>query len=560
MFWIPVWLQSKEVDVIESTASTAGPVLEVKELLIQTVGVEPRQLVHSVSFSIHPGETLCIVGESGSGKSLTSFAIMGLLPPESLRCSGGSILLEGEDILRATPARLRELRATRMSMVFQEPMTALNPVEKVGRQIEEVLRLHTALDSADRRERVLAMMADVHLPDPERIYDSYPHQLSGGQRQRVVICLALILKPRLLIADEPTTALDVTTQKQILALIRELQMKNDTAVLFITHDFGVVAEIADRVVVMNSGQVVECGTRAQVLTHPQKQYTRMLVSSVPSLVPPVRTQNEDKVVLKVDGLSKRYDSKSIFKRRTVLAADDVNLQLRRGEILGVVGESGSGKSTLARCIARLQEPSSGTIRVLDSDIAAQKGESLRRARRHIQMVFQDPYRSLNPRVRIGDSLIEGVTNFGVSTAEALNKATKLLELVGLDGGALTRYPHQFSGGQRQRICIARALMLEPDLLIADEAVSALDVSVQAQVLRLLDEVRANTGIAVLFVTHDLRVAAQICDNIIVMKQGRVVENGPARQVLTEPSDDYTRALLDAAPGRDWDFQNFRALH
>lgn len=546
--------------MIESNKSAAAPVLQVNDLFIQTVGVEPRQLVRSVSFSIHPGETLCIVGESGSGKSLTSFAIMGLLPPDSLRCSGGGILLEGEDVVQATPARLRELRATRMSMVFQEPMTALNPVETVGRQIESVLRLHTPLHGAARRARVLAMMADVHLPEPERIYDSYPHQLSGGQRQRVVICLALILKPRLLIADEPTTALDVTTQKQILALIRELQLKNDTAVLFITHDFGVVAEIADRVVVMKTGQIVESGTREQILAHPKKDYTRMLVSSVPSLVPPARARNEEKVVLLVAELCKRYDSKKLFKRRTVLAADDVNLQVRRGEILGVVGESGSGKSTLARCIARLQEPSAGTIQVHNEDIAAKKGEPLRQSRRHIQMVFQDPYRSLNPRVRVGDSLIEGVTNFGMSKAQALGKAQKLLELVGLNGAAMSRYPHQFSGGQRQRICIARALMLEPDLLIADEAVSALDVSVQAQVLRLLDDVRATTGIAVLFVTHDLRVAAQICDNIIVMKQGRVVENGPAHQVLTAPSDDYTRALLDAAPGRHWDFQNFRSLH
>ncbi|MFC4278364.1 dipeptide ABC transporter ATP-binding protein [Achromobacter aloeverae] len=541
----------------QAAPDNRAPVLQVRDLVVRTAGAHGREVVRGVGFDIRPGETLCIVGESGSGKSVSSFAIMGLLPPDSLRAAGGSILVDGEDVLQASPARLRQLRATRMAMVFQEPMTALSPVEPVGRQIDEVLCIHTRLDRAARRARVLEMLAAVHLPDPERIYASYPHQLSGGQRQRVVICMALILQPRLLIADEPTTALDVTTQKQILALIRELQVKHNTAVLFITHDFGVVAEIADRVVVMHRGSVVETGAREDILARPAQPYTRMLVSSVPSLVPEPRPPKTADVVLDVEGVAKTYETRQGLRRRAVAAAVDIHLRIRRGEILGVVGESGSGKSTVARCVARLHEPSAGAIRVHGEDITHKRGEALRRMRRRVQMVFQDPYRSLNPRVRIGESLIEGMSNYGEDEKRALHRVRELLALVGLDDDAMARYPHQFSGGQRQRICIARALALEPDILIADEAVSALDVSVQAQVLALLDEVRARTGVAVLFVTHDLRVAAQICDSIVVMQKGHIVESGRALDVLTAPNAAYTRTLLDAAPGRHWDFRHFR---
>ncbi|GAB1576088.1 ABC transporter ATP-binding protein [Bordetella petrii] len=534
------------------------PVLRIEDLSVGLAEQPACSVVRGVSFDVRPGETVCVVGESGSGKSVTAFSVMGLLPPDSLRCTGGRVLLDGEDVLRASPERLRELRATRMAMIFQEPMTALNPVETVGRQIDEVLCIHRDYDKRERRRRVLEMLAAVHLPEPERIYDCYPHQLSGGQRQRVVICIALILEPRLLIADEPTTALDVTTQKQILALIRELQDKHNTAVLFITHDFGVVAEIADRVVVMNRGHVVEVGACRQVLAAPAQDYTRMLVSSVPSLVPEPRAPNRDTVVLEVAGLHKTYAERRLFGRsRVVQAAVDIGLTLRRGEILGIVGESGSGKSTVARCIVRLQEPSSGSIRVHGDEIAGVAGRRLRPLRQRVQIVFQDPYRSLNPRVKIGESIIEGLVNYGMPRAQALDRARTLMELVGLDAGVLQRYPHQFSGGQRQRICIARALALEPDILVADEAVSALDVSVQAQVLALLDEIRARTGVAVLFITHDLRVAAQVCDSIMVMQHGRMVESGPAAQVLTAPRQPYTRALLDAAPGRGWDFRHFR---
>ncbi|MCY1526620.1 Glutathione import ATP-binding protein GsiA [compost metagenome] len=407
------------------------------------------------------------------------------------------------------------------------------------------------------------MFRSVHLPDVERIFDSYPHQLSGGQRQRIVIAMALILEPKLLIADEPTTALDVTTQKQILALIKELQVKHQTAVLFITHDFGVVAEISDRIVVMNRGDLVESGTRNEILAEPKQSYTRRLVSSVPSLVPSRREAPSGMPVLHVKGLGRTYGGKrSVLSRKAahnIIAAADVNLTLRKGEILGIVGESGSGKSTVARCIVRLIEPTAGHMMMGGEDLSTLSGSALRPVRRRIQIVFQDPYRSLNPRRTVGESIIEGLLNFGVPREDALKRAGETLSVVGLSPDAMRRYPHQFSGGQRQRICIARALVMDPEILVADEAVSALDVSVQAQVLELLEQVRQRTGVGVLFITHDLRVAAQICDTIMVMQRGKVVETGSAETVLTEPRHEYTRALIDAAPGRDWDFRNFRPI-
>jgi peptide/nickel transport system ATP-binding protein len=538
-----------------------APALKISALTVQAGhGAARRPVIENISFEVYPGETLCVVGESGSGKSVTSLAAMGLLPKGVLTATAGSILLGNDDVLQATPDRLRALRASRIAMVFQEPMTALNPVQKVGRQIDEVLRLHSRLGASERRKQVLAMLESVHLPDIERVYNAYPHQLSGGQRQRIVIAMALILKPQVLIADEPTTALDVTTQKQILTLIRELQERQRTAVVFITHDFGVVAEIADRIVVMNRGSVVETGTRDQILARPSQAYTRMLVSSVPSLVPQQRPLPSGEKVLEIIGLGKTYKEKPFFgAARVVAAAKDVALAVRRGEIAGVVGESGSGKSTVARCVVRLIEPSAGAIFLKDEDIVQVSSAQMRLRRTRVQMIFQDPYRSLNPRRQVGDSLIEGLVNFGVANAKAREKAAQALELVGLGRDVMQRYPHQFSGGQRQRLCIARAVVMEPDLLVADEAVSALDVSVQDQVLKLLEEIRVRTGVAILFITHDLRVAAQICDSIVVMQKGCVVESGPASRVLTAPQQAYTRELIEAAPGRDWDFRNFRAL-
>ncbi|WP_129526782.1 ABC transporter ATP-binding protein [Achromobacter agilis] len=548
---------------IPPAGDTSSAILAIRNLSVEVAGAGNR-VVRNLSLDVHAGETVCVVGESGSGKSVTSLAVMGLLPPGVLTVNAGSIRVEGEDVVTATQRRLREMRATRMAMVFQEPMTALNPVHTVGKQVDEVLRLHRKkMSAAERRAKVLDMFRSVHLPDVERIFDSYPHQLSGGQRQRIVIAMALILEPKLLIADEPTTALDVTTQKQILALIKELQVKHQTAVLFITHDFGVVAEISDRIVVMNRGDLVESGTRNEILAEPKQSYTRRLVSSVPSLVPSRREAPSGMPVLHVKGLGRTYGGKrSVLSRKAahnIIAAADVNLTLRKGEILGIVGESGSGKSTVARCIVRLIEPTAGHMMMGGEDLSTLSGSALRPVRRRIQIVFQDPYRSLNPRRTVGESIIEGLLNFGVPREDALKRAGETLSVVGLSPDAMRRYPHQFSGGQRQRICIARALVMDPEILVADEAVSALDVSVQAQVLELLEQVRQRTGVGVLFITHDLRVAAQICDTIMVMQRGKVVETGSAETVLTEPRHEYTRALIDAAPGRDWDFRNFRPI-
>jgi len=530
-------------------------VLEIRDLTVRLPGGADRvHAVAGVGLTVDRGEIVCLVGESGSGKSVIAHAIMGLLP-KGLAASGGDIRLTGENLLTADASRLRELRCTRMSMIFQEPMTALNPVMRCGDQIDEVLATHTRLTPQARREKVLAIVRAVHLPEPERMIASFPHQLSGGQRQRIMIAIALVLEPALLIADEPTTALDVTTQAQILALIRELQRAHGTGVLFITHDFGVVAEIADRVAVLRGGELVEIGRTAELLAAPRHDYTRMLIAAVPSLVPRHRDEVTAPVVLATTGMAKTYATRSWFgrPRHAVAAAEDVTLSIRQGETLGIVGESGSGKSTVARCIARLIEPTRGRIVIGDTDFASISRAQLHALRRRVQIVFQDPYRSLNPRRTVGQAIVEGPMNYGASADEALARARNLLELVRLDPKSLDRFPHQFSGGQRQRICIARALAMEPAVLIADEAVSALDVSVQAQVLALLDEIRQRLNLAMLFITHDLRVAAQVCDRIAVMSKGRVVESGTVREVFAHPRNDYTKALLAAAPGRGWDF-------
>ncbi|HEX6114250.1 MAG TPA: ABC transporter ATP-binding protein [Geminicoccaceae bacterium] len=542
-----------------SSPPAGSPVLQIDGLSVALPkGADRRYAVEEVGLTVRAREILCLVGESGSGKSVTAHSVMGLLPKGQLKPVAGRVLLEGEDLLRATDDRLRQLRCTRMSMIFQEPMTALNPVMTCGEQIDEVLRTHTDLPPAARTERMLKIMRDVRLPDPELLLHAYPHQLSGGQRQRIMIAMALVLEPALLIADEPTTALDVTTQAQILQLIKDIQREHGTAVLFITHDFGVVAEIADRVAVMQRGKMVEAGDTEQVLSRPQHPYTRMLIAAVPSLAPKHRAPAAaPDVVLRTVDLSKVYGG-GWFQRREVRAAERVNVEVRRGETLGIVGESGSGKTTVARCIARLIDPTAGEIWLEAEEIGRLKASRLRPHRRRIQIVFQDPYRSLNPRRTVGASIVEGPMNYGLARAEAYRRARSLMALVNLDPDALGRYPHQFSGGQRQRICIARALAMEPELLIADEAVSALDVSVQAQVLELLDDIRQRLDLAMLFITHDLRVAAQVCDTVAVMHQGRVVEYGPAGEVFAQPRHDYTRALFAAAPGKEWDFGRFAA--
>ena len=534
----------------------AKVILDVRQLAIALPADADRaDAVAGVSFNVCRGEIVCLVGESGSGKSVIAHAAMGLLP-KGLAARQGEILLDGENLLAATPARLRALRCTRMSMIFQEPMTALNPVLRCGDQIDEVLATHTSLDAAARRAKVLDIIGAVQLPDPARMVASYPHQLSGGQRQRIMIAMALVLEPALLIADEPTTALDVTTQKQILALIRTLQREHGTGVLFITHDFGVVAEIADRVAVLRMGELVEFGPARTLLIAPQHEYTRRLIAAVPSIEPRHRAVVTGPVAVHAHALCKTYTQRSWLgtAQSAVNAAVDVAFEIRKGETLGIVGESGSGKSTVARCIARLVEPTSGRIVIGDTDFASISRSELHALRRRVQVVFQDPYRSLNPRRTVGAAIIEGPMNYGLSRPAAMARAASLLELVRLDPRVLDRYPHQFSGGQRQRICIARALAMEPDLLIADEAVSALDVSVQAQVLALLDEIRRRLDLAMLFITHDLRVAAQVCDRIAVMSKGRVVEYGPVHEVFAHPRDPYTQSLLAAAPGGGWRFE------
>jgi peptide/nickel transport system ATP-binding protein len=531
------------------------PCLSVRGLRINLpAGADRAHAVNGISFDVGPGEVVCLLGESGSGKSVIAQAVMGLLP-EALVPSGGVIELQGENLLNATPARLRALRGSRMGMVFQEPMTALDPVMTCGAQVDEVLIQHTDLNSAARRQRVLDIFARVRLPDPERMYAAYPHELSGGQRQRIVIAIALILRPSLLICDEPTTALDVTTQAEILKLIRELQQENGTGVLFITHDFGVVADIADRVVVMQLGQQVESGDKTEVLQHPREPYTRSLLQAVPELKPmrPAITV-ERPLLLEAHSLGKQYSAGSWpMRRRVVDAARDVSLRLHAGETLGIVGESGSGKSTVARCIAQLIEPTQGQVTLQGLESTASNRDRRSAFRRSVQVVFQDPNRSLNPRRTVGQSIVEGPINFGVTQEKAWQRAEELMALVRMRPDALHRYPSEFSGGQRQRLCIARALACEPKVLIADEAVSALDVSVQDQILKLLEDIQKRLAIGILFITHDLRVASQICDRLVVMHQGRIVEQGAARDVLLQPQQDYTRSLLAAAPGQGWTF-------
>ncbi len=528
-----------------------APALDIQGLSIALPRSAERGFaVENLSLQVRPQEIVCIVGESGSGKSVTALSIMGLLP-RALKATHGAIDVGGENVLTASRARLRELRGNRIAMIFQEPMTALNPVLSVGNQIDEALQWHAANGArAAPRKRVLDLMESVGLPDPEQLTLSYPHQLSGGQRQRVMIAMALANEPALIIADEPTTALDVTTQARILRLLRKIQRTHRSGILFITHDFGVVAEIADRVVVMRHGRVVEQGSVDEVLRNPQNTYTKMLLEAVPSAEPPPARllPKAEAPILTTQDLQKTFgDAFFLRAGRKVRALDDVSIDVHRGETFGIVGESGSGKSTLARCIARLIDPSGGEIRLDGEEIGNKTQAALRPFRRRVQIVFQDPYRSLNPRRTIGQSITEGPRNYGTDKGAAWARAGALLDLVGIEARALGRYPHEFSGGQRQRIAIARALAMEPDVLIADEAVSALDVSVQAQVLDLMERLRDEFGLTILLITHDLRVAARLCDTIAVMLNGRIVEHGPAQKVFLKPEHNYTQALLAAAP-------------
>jgi peptide/nickel transport system ATP-binding protein len=521
------------------------PILAVERLSIALPkGADRAFAVEDASLELRRGEILCVVGESGSGKSALSGAIMGA-PASGLKVVGGSVRLKGQELTKLSERAWCRIRGNRIAMIFQEPMASLNPAVPVGLQIMEVFELHAKLSVAERRERALALIRSMQLPDPERIAASFPHQLSGGQCQRVIIAMALAMNPEVLIADEPTTALDVTTQAQVLKLIRELRTLHGHTILFITHDFGVVAEIADRIAVMRHGRIIEMGEARQVLTQPQHPYTRELLAAVPSLVPPT-DQGEvmapaAKPVLAVTGLAKSYGR--------VHAVSEISFDLERGTTLSIVGESGCGKSSLARILVRLTAPTAGRVDVNGKCFLTLTGGELRSSCRAVQMIFQDPFGSLNPLRTAGAVIARAAVLAGADVRTARERAGELFDRVGLPREGLQRRPAAFSGGQKQRIGIARALAMNPDVLIADESLSALDASSQAQILALLRKLQNELGLAILLITHDLRVAAQISHRIAVMQAGRIVEIGPAGRVINSPEHPYTRELLESAPGR-----------
>ncbi|MEW6706387.1 MAG: dipeptide ABC transporter ATP-binding protein [Pseudomonadota bacterium] len=532
-------------------------------------GVMQRaEAVKGVSFDIPENSTVALVGESGSGKSVTAMSILNLLPDNAER--SGQILYHGQDLLQAGMAQLQSLRGRDIACVFQDPMTSLNPVFTVGDQLVEPLRRHLGLGGRAALDKAESLLTEVGIPEPKRRLKAYPHELSGGQQQRVMIAMALACEPKLLIADEPTTALDVTIQRQILELLAKLQQRHRMSVLFISHDLGVVGEIADQVVVMRHGVVREQGPVDRIFAAPQDPYTQALLSCRPSLEhnPPrlrviddhiagrgVQAEAKPKdpnapVVLEVRSLAKSFWLKQgLFGKREFKAVKDVNFRLRKGHTLGVVGESGSGKTTMGLTLLRLHEPTSGEVIFDGKNLLALSDRERQLMRRRIQIVFQNPYASLNPRFTIGETLVEpmAIHGIGASTAEREQRARGLLEKVGLDGSAFGKYPHEFSGGQRQRIAIARCLTLNPEVLVLDEAVSALDVSVQAQVLNLLKDLQDELGLAYVFISHDLAVVRFISDEVLVMKDGEVVEQASAEEILRAPKQEYTRKLLGAVP-------------
>ena len=531
---------------MSADAAALPPLLAVEGLTIALPpGADRTLAAEEVSLGVGAGETLCLVGESGSGKTVVGQAILGMLPP-ALPVSAGRVLLGGEPLPPQRDPAFLSLRGPRITVVFQDAAASLDPVMRVGRQIEEVMEVH-GVPRAGRRERAVRALAEVALPDPEGAARAYPHELSGGQAQRVAIAMALLLEPELLIADEPTTALDVTTQAEILALLGSLKAAHGMGVLFVTHDFGVVEEIADRVAVMREGRIVEAGAAAQILSAPRHPYTRALLAAAHPEADR-RARGADAPVMEARDLSLTYRSGPFWRRRETAAVRSVSLSVGRGRTLGVVGESGSGKSSLARLLLRLEEPEAGAIRFEGRDVTRLRGAELRALRRAVQVVLQDPWSALDPRQPVCRAIAEGPVIHGTPRAEALARAGELLALTGLSPQAGDRLPHEFSGGQRQRICIARALALEPRLLIADEAVSALDVQVRAQILDLFAQMQARFGFAMVFITHDLRVARAISDDLLVMRAGAVVEHGPAERVFASPRHPYTKALLASAPG------------
>ena len=533
-----------------SETIAAEMVLDVKNL--QTVFFTNSGLfraVDDVSFSVCRGETLAIVGESGCGKSVSALSIMRLVPDPPGRIVGGSVTLEGTDLLKLDDAAMRGIRGNRISMIFQEPMTSLNPVMRIGDQIIEAVRLHQKVSSKEAWKQAVDMLRLVRIPEPERRAREYPHQLSGGMRQRAMIAMALALDPKLLIADEPTTALDVTVQAQILALLAEIRARLGMSLLFITHDLGIVRRIADTVCVMNNGKIVEQGPVEQVFTAPQHAYPKALLAAEPK-PDPAPPQPGAPVVMSADNLKVWFPIKRGLLRSTVghiKAVDGVSLAVRKGETLGVVGESGSGKTTLGLALLRLIS-SDGPIVFLGKDIQGLRFKQMRPFRRDMQIVFQDPFGSLSPRMSIADIIAEGleVHQKQLSREEREVRVIKALKDVGLDPDWRFRYPHEFSGGQRQRISIARAVVLEPNFVVLDEPTSALDMLLQAQMVDLLRDLQRKRDLTYMFISHDLRVVASLASHLIVMKSGKVEEEGPASELFKNPKSDYTRALFAAA--------------
>ncbi|MBC3871392.1 ABC transporter ATP-binding protein [Undibacterium oligocarboniphilum] len=556
---------------------TDTPLLEVSDLRIsfRINKKDSIETVKGISFSIPRNCTVALVGESGSGKSVSSLAIMGLLPPDTSQIGNGSrILFEGRKLLELSTEQRRQLCGKDMSMIFQEPMSSLNPVFTVGFQIAEVLQLHMGMNAKQARKRAIALLEEVGIPEPEHKIDAYPSQMSGGQQQRVMIAMAIACEPKLLIADEPTTALDVTIQKQIIELIHKLRVKHQMSVLFITHDLALVGEIADQVIVMRHGEIRETGTTQQIFHHPADSYTQALLHCRPSLdkrpwrlpviadfiendntLPEQRERQRglhgsEDIVLDVRGLSKSFFTREgLFGKKEFKAVDDVSFQLARGKTLGVVGESGSGKTTVGLTLMRLHRASSGQAMFDGKNILAMPDKDFLPYKRRIQIIFQNPYASLNPRFTIGQILMEPmqIHQIGGNDGQRAALAVQLLDKVGLPATAFYRYPHEFSGGQRQRIAIARCLAMKPEVLICDESVSALDVSVQAQVLNLLQDLQEEFGLSYIFISHDLAVVKYIADQVMVMNRGKVVELANADDLYHQPQHAYTRTLLSAIP-------------
>ncbi|WP_342644002.1 ABC transporter ATP-binding protein [Rhodoligotrophos ferricapiens] len=530
--------------------SEAAPLLSVEELSVAFAQGDTRVLaVDRVSFDIRPGETVALVGESGSGKSVTALSVLRLLPYPAASHPTGRILFEGSDVLHADDRTLRRIRGNEIGIVFQEPMTSLNPLHTIEDQVGEVLKLHQGMSDAQARNRVIELLTRVGIPDPESRLASYPHQLSGGQRQRVMIAMALANKPVLLIADEPTTALDVTIQAQILDLLRELQRELGMAMLLITHDLGIVRRMAQRVCVMTKGRIVEAGDVEDIFTRPQHPYTQQLLAAEPKGEPPAADPAAP-VVMEADDLKIWFPIKrGLFKRTVghIKAVDGISLKVHEGQTLGVVGESGSGKTTLGLALLRLIS-SEGRIAYLGNGIDKLPADELRGIRKDIQVVFQDPYGSLSPRMSIAEIVAEGllVQNKRLSRQEQRAQVASALEEVGLDPAAMDRYPHEFSGGQRQRIAIARAMVLQPRFVVLDEPTSALDMSVQAQIVELLRELQQRHGLAYMFISHDLKVVRAMAHRVMVMKNGHVVEAGSTADIFEQPKTEYTKALIAAA--------------